>query len=264
MLILEVCRKNFISSLRGEYVDFLIGRITFTIISMATAYILYNLNSGNVSQGFIQATGSSNYLGYMVVGTALYSTTHGILLNVARTLMTERREGTLESVLLIPFQRWKYYSGNQLHQLMVSSLDLILALIIGTMLGVKLNLNITTVTVGLLLFFSSLYGLAMIISLVMIYFKDTFFIQNTLIPIVLVIGGYLFPIDVLPIPLKVLSDLLPIHIALDYIRQGTLSGTDLTITLSTVRYFIPGLVLYICGYLLLPVIERRAIEDYLS
>lgn len=264
MVVLEVCRKNFISSLRGEYVDFIIGRITFTIISMATAYILFNLNKGNVSADFIISTGSNNYLGFMIVGTALYSTTHGILLNVSRTLMTERREGTLEAVLLIPFKRWKYYGGNQLHQLLVSLLDISLALIIGNILGVELDLNITTLLTGIILFLISLYGLSMIVSLLMIYFKDTFFIQNTIIPIVLIIGGYLFSVDVLPIPLKILSDILPIHVAVDLIRKGTLSGTEISFNLSILKRFLPGLILYIAGYLLLPRIERRAIEDYLS
>lgn len=264
MIIIEVFKKNLISSLRGEYVDFIIGRITFTVISMATAYILFNLNNGAVSEQFVISTGSNNYLGFMIVGTALFSTTQGILLNVSRTLMTERREGTLESVLIIPFKRWKYYGGNQLHQLTVSFIDIIIALSIGLLLGVKIDINIITLIIGVLLFFISLYGLAMIVSLLMIYFKDTFFIQNTLIPIILIIGGYLFSVDVLPLPLKILSDLLPIHIAVDLIRKGTLLGYRTSLNPHLIIYFIPGLILLTTGFLLLPWIERRAIEDYLS
>jgi len=77
----------------------------------------------------------------MIVGTALYGTTLGIILNVSRTLMTERREGTLEAVLIIPFSRFQYYSGNQLHQLLLTFLDAILAIILAAILGVSFNFS---------------------------------------------------------------------------------------------------------------------------
>lgn len=264
MILLDVCRKNLISALRGEYLDFLISRLTFTIISFATGYILFNLNNGYVTENFIRSTGSNNYLGFLIIGTALFSTTTGILLNVSRTLMTERREGTLESVLIIPFKRWQYYGGSQLHQFILTGLDLILAIILATTIGVKFNINFPSLLIGVIQFLTTLYGIALITCIAMIYFKDTFFIQNTLLPIVLIIGGYLFPVESLPSPLLTISKVLPINSGIDLIRKGTLLGLPPQINKELILSFAPGLILLIIGYILLPAIERRALEDYLS
>lgn len=264
MILFEVCRKNLISTLRGEYIDFLISRLTFTIISLATGYILFNLNSSSVTNDFIESTGSADYLGFLVIGTALFSTTTGILLNVSRTLMTERREGTLESVLIIPFKRWQYYGGSQLHQFILTGLDAVLAIILASFLGVRFNLNLFSFILGSTQFLITLYGIALITCLIMIYFKDTFFIQNTLLPIILIIGGFLFPVDNLPAPLFTISKFLPISKGLDLIRQGTLLGRYPQLNLELLISFIPGVTLLITGYSLLPTIERRALEDYLS
>lgn len=224
MILFHVCRKNFLSSLRGEYVDFVISRFTFTLFAMATALVLYRLNGRTVTEGFAAAAGSDDYLGFMVVGTALYGTTHGILLNVSRTLMTERREGTLEAVLMIPFARWKYYGGNQLHQLILTSLDAVLALILALILGVRFHFNILNIALGLVQLFTTLYGIALLVSLLMITLKDTFFIQNTIIPLILIIGGYLFPVSVLPAPLAMAAKAVPLHRGVEMVREGVLRG----------------------------------------
>jgi len=117
---------------------------------------------------------------------------------------------------------------------------------------------------GFVLLFTTLYGFALLISLVMISLKDTFFIQNTIIPIILITGGFLFPIHVLPLPLKIFAQLLPIHKAVQMIRDGVLNGKTFYLNTDYLFLLIPGALLLITGFLLLPFIERRALEDYLS
>ncbi|MBI9103080.1 MAG: ABC transporter permease [Spirochaetales bacterium] len=264
MILFSVCRKNLISSLRGEYVDFIISRFTFTFFTMATGFVLYKLGGGRVSQVFQESTGGNNYLGFMVVGTALYGTTHGILLNVSRTLMTERREGTLDSILMIPFSRWQYYGGNQLNQIILTSLDIILACVLSLILGVQFDLNAAGLAAGFFQFFITLYGLALLLSLLMISLKDTFFIQNTIIPIILLIGGYIFPIEVLPGFLRFLSEIVPIHYGVFLIRSAVLEGGGVVGWAPYLKSLIPGLIFLCMGFGLLPVIERKALEEYLS
>jgi ABC-2 type transport system permease protein len=264
MVLFSVCRKNLISSLRGEYVDFIVSRFTFTIFTIATALVLYRLKGNQVSSVFMQSTGHSDYLGFIVIGTALYGTTHGILLNVSRTLMTERREGTLEAVLLIPFSRWKYYGGNQLHQLMLTGLDFVLAVLLASLLGVRFQYNFPGVCAALIQLFLTLYGLALLISLLMISLKDTFFIQNTIIPIILLIGGFLFPVEVLPVPFRILSEIIPVYKGVHMVRESVLLGKSVPLDMVYFYSLIPGVLFLILGFILLPTIERKALEEYLS
>ena len=264
MIIFSVCRKNLISSLRGEYIDFIVSRFTFTILAMATALILYRIQAGRLSRLFLDATGGMDYPGFMIVGTALYGTTHGILLNVSRTLMTERREGTLEAVLVIPFSRIQYYGGNQLFQLMLTGLDVILAVILAAIIGVRFDVDIIFLGIALLQLFVTLYGLALIISLLMIILKDTYFIQNTIIPVVLLIGGYLFPVEALPHPLRILAEIIPVYKGVSMVRGAVLGGSSLPSAIFYIFSLLPGLILLIAGFILLPYIEKKALEEYLS
>ncbi len=264
MILLSVCRKNFVSSLRGEYIDFIISRFTFTLFTMATALVLYNIKGEQVSTAFFISTGHTDYLGFMVIGTALYGTTHGILLNVSRTLMTERREGTLESVLIIPFPRWQYYGGNQLHQLFLSGMDVLLAVLLAISLGVGFQFNLVGTGMALFQLFLTLYGLALLISLLMISLKDTFVIQNTIIPIILLIGGYLFPVEVLPGYLRIFSEIIPVYKGVYMVRASVLQGQAAGLDWYYLQSLIPGTIFLVTGFLLLPLIERKALEEYLS
>ena len=264
MLILKVCRKNLISALRGEYVDFLISRFTFTVFTMATALVLFRLRGGQVAPIFLDSAGGVGYPGFMVVGTALYGTTHGILLNVSRTLMTERREGTLESVLMIPFPRWQYYGGAQLYQFVITGFDVLLAVIIGKIIGLRFDVHPAALIAAAVQFFLTLYGIALLVSLLMIKLKDTYFIQNTIIPLVLLIGGYLFPVEVLPPPLRIAADIFPVHRGVEMIRSAVLRGSWNVSASDYAFSLFPGLLFLILGYLLLPYIERKALEEYLS
>lgn len=264
MLTLSVCRKNLISSLRGEYIDFIISRFTFTVLTMATAVVIYKLKGGQVSPFFIEITGSADYLGFMIVGTGLYGTTHGILLNVSRVFMTERREGTLESVLMAPFPRWQYLSGCQLHQLMLTAFDVLIAVLLAGVLGIRFEVNIIYTIAAMLQLLITLYGLALLISLLMISWKDTFFIQNTIIPIILLIGGYLFPVNVLPVPLRFLAEIIPVYKGVSMVREAVLLNAVLPSVSVYLYSLVPGIVFLVSGYILLPIIERKALEEYLS
>ena len=264
MIILSIIKKNLISSLRGEYIDFIISRFTFTIFTIAIATILYKLNNNQVSNSFLQATNGKDYLGFMIVGTALYGTTQGILLNVSRTLMTERREGTLESILLIPFSRLQYYCGNQLFQLSLTFLDIVIAIAVALMLDVSFQINHISVIAGFIQILTTLFGIALLTSLLMISLRDTFFIQNTIIPIILMIGGYIFPITVLPKPLRLLSEIIPLYKGVNLVRSGVLENFVFIPNKTYLFSLFPGFIAILLGFILLPYIERKAIENYLS
>ncbi len=264
MIIFNVFKKNLISALRGEYTDFFISRLTFILFTVATAFILFRLNSGSVSSSFIRDSGISDYRGFIIIGSALYGTTQGILLNVSRTLMTERREGTLECILIIPFKRQQYYIGNQLHQLSLSIIDFMIASVISAFAGIGYNVNICTVLLGLLQILFTLHGLALITSILMITFRDTFIIQNTLLPLMLLSGGYLFTVESLPPPLLLFSRLIPVNYGVKLVRTGLFTAYSMGSFSEYLINLLPAIILITAGYLLLPLVERTALENYLS
>jgi len=262
MLVFRVAWKNLVSSLRGEYVDFIISRVAFTLLSVGTAAVLFGLNGGRTGAAFGLAPG--RYLGWITVGAALYGTTRGILLNVSRTLMTERREGTLEAVLIAPFPRWQYYGGNQLHQLMLTGMDIAIAAGLSLPLGIEYRFSLLPLIGGTILLFATLYGLALLTSLAMILLKDTFFIQNTLLPLLLILGGYLFPLNVLPPFLRLPGEWLPLQLGVELLRHGCLGAEAAVSAPLYALALLKSVAFLAAGFLLLPFVERRALEDYLS
>ena len=165
--------------------------------------------------------------------------------------MTDKREGILESILLIPFSRLQYYGGNQLHQLMLTGLDVLAGGLIALVIGVEFQIHVQGLCVGILQFFFTLYGLAFLVSLLMISFRDTFFIQNTVIPIILMTGGYIFPVEVLPFPLRIVSFLISVHKGVYLIRDSMLNGGYRDLDWSWSVSFVPGLIFMVIGIILL-------------
>jgi len=147
---------------------------------------------------------------------------------------------------------------------MLTGLDILMALFLAIPLGVEFHFNAASFLLAFIQFFTSLYGLALLMSLLMISLRDTFFIQNTIIPLVLLTGGYLFPVDVLPLPLRVLAELIPVHRGVEMFREAVLLGRTIPFDRLYLLSLVPGIILLLAGYLLLPLIERKALENYLS
>lgn len=264
-LVFSVTRKNIISAFRGEYLDFVISRVCFALFNIASGWIIYSIFKGGLNDNFTRYTGMQDYLGFLIIGTAMYSFTLSIFLNVSRTLMTERREGTLEAVLLAPFFRLKYYFGSLLAQMILVSIDFSALLLVSLLLGVRLKLNLYLLCMGLTLLFLTLLGISVLVSLAMISLRDTFFIQNTLLPLFLLTGGYLFPPNYLPVPLQFIANCLPLNFSVNLIRNGLLISSASQINMvQYLGYLCEALIFTIIGISQLGTIEKAAIEKMLS
>ncbi|MCG8569058.1 MAG: ABC transporter permease [Spirochaetes bacterium] len=265
MIIYSVFKKNLISALRGEYIDFVISRITFILFTISTSLIVYQIYQQKISPEFQQYTGEQHFLGYIMIGSLLYGITHNVFLNVSRTLMTERRAGTLEAILLCPHTRWQYYVGTQLTQLFLTAIDILIILNFAMILKIPFHIDFSLIIPGFFLLWLTLFGISLLTSLLMIYLKDTFFIQNTILPILLLIGGYLFPIEFLPIWLSTMAKWLSLPQAIIWIKQGFLQGN--LYSLDPVLFIIEAsktFIILILSFSLLKRIEINALENYLS
>ncbi len=262
---LAVMRKNLLSALRGEYLDFVLNRVFFALFTVGSSVVLFRLLRGGLAPTFARYAGVGSYLGFVLVGTAMYSFTHSIFLNVGRTLMTERREGTLEAILLAPFARPYYYAGSLLAQLILVSVDLAALLLLGRLLGVTFSFHPLPFALGLALLFLTLLGIAALVSLAMLYLRDTFFVQNTLLPLLLLLGGYIFPVAYLPAPLESLARGLPLSLAVDLVRHGLLVPAPGMLDWAQYLLYLAEAALFggVSLRLLGPV-ERAAIEKHLS
>jgi ABC-2 type transport system permease protein len=216
----------------------------------------------SVSSDFVKFSGTSDYMSYAILGTFTYLFVARTFLNVSRSFITEMREGTLDSLLISPVNYMGYLSGNMLEQTMITSGELLAAMIITLPFGLRFsNINLASTLLCIAITLISLFGMAIILSGIMIYFKDTYLSQNTVFSVIYLTTGVLFPIQYLPKWVQTISSCIPVTYSLRILRSSVLTGLDIT---SQSRDFISlaviSIIYFAVGVLLINKILRKAPE----
>ena len=109
---------------------------------------------------FIQTTGASDYIGYIIVGTTVWMWQNIVLWDVGFALRNEQMRGTLESNWLSPTWRFAFLLGQTGPQLIsVAMFIAITALEFGLFFGVRLNGSVWMILLMLLASIPAVYGL---------------------------------------------------------------------------------------------------------
>lgn len=256
-------RRNFIIQLRAYPKDFFIGNVLSAIYTAVSAFFMYHLLfKGEMKESFAVYAGTKDYISYVVIGNCMYLFMVRTLLNVSRSLITELREGTLESLMLAPFQRVQYFLGNMLQQTVTTSGEVVVMLIVCLPFGVRFSgFNAPAAFIAIVLSLFSYFSLSLILAAVMLYTRDTYISQNTLFAILFLICGVTFPVEYLPESVQWLAQGIPVTVSLDIIRNSTLEGiTALAQTGSYIRIFSMSLIYCIVGFILIKKVEATALE----
>ena len=255
--------KNFISQLRAYPVSFMMGCILSAFYTNLSAWFLYHyLFQGKLTNRFYQLAETKDYMSYVIVGGIIYLFVVRTCLNVSRTLITELREGTLEGLMLAPFARVSYFTGNMILQTVTTTIEAVLAAIIGIFFGLHIGeIQPLYLCVSIVNSLIAFWGLSMILGCIMLYTRDTYISQNTLFAVIFLVCGITFPTQYLPAFVQVLSKLIPVTDAVMLIRQsilGTIS-TD-TFIQGNLRLLILGLLYLVVGFFCMKKIEVIALE----
>ena len=99
-------KKNLMIRVRAYPMNFFIGNTLTGLYTLLGAWLAYHcLFGGSLFPHFVQAAGTADYMSYVAVGSVVYLFVVRTCLNVSRSLISELREGTLESLMLAPFRR---------------------------------------------------------------------------------------------------------------------------------------------------------------
>lgn len=256
-------KRNFIMQLRAYPKDFFIGNTLTGIYTVLSAFFMYQLLfKGNLDDTFKAYSGTGDYMSYVIVGTALYLFVVRTCLNVSRSLITELREGTLDSLMIAPFNRIQYFCGNMLQQTITTSFEIIVMIVISLFFGADFShINFLSFIIGFVFSLFAYFSLSLVLAAVMLYFRDTYISQNTLFALMFLVCGVTFPIEYLPIPLQYLGKLLPVTASFDIIRNSTISGIGILEQVNSFSYLIILSVIYcVLGFTLLKRVEKIALE----
>lgn len=243
--------------------SFMIERVLIGCYTVLFAYFIYNyMFEGNIDEQFFQFTNNMDYLTFVIVGASVYTFAVSTLMNVGRSLMTELREGTLETLLLSPGSRIGYFLGTFLEQFIRSLSEFVVILLFGWILGANLtNINPLSFIVVFVLVMIGFFSQGVFLASLMLYVRDTFIIQNTLFFAMSFLGGMTFPVQYLPVALQHVSYIFPLTYALHLFRSVVIGGQSIILHVITVFELLCVSVTYvIIGFVWLSKVERKLIE----
>lgn len=255
--------KYFITLIRAYPKSFFIGHLMAVFFTVLFADMMYRgLFSSQVDTSFIHYAGTGNYIGYVVIGIMVYTFTVNTLLNVSRSLITERRMGTLESVMMAPYNRGLYFLAYMFAQTLHNAWEIVAAIPILLLFKVQFqSFDIVSFIITLLLTLFAFLGLSLLLANVMLYTRDTYISQNTLFSIIFLICGINFPVQYLPNFVADMGKLIPVTHSVNLLRDILLSGKTIFDEPTAIIYLIvEGIIYCVIGFILLSRVEKIALE----
>lgn len=256
-------KRNLTIHIRAYPKDFFISSVIGSIYTALSAYFIYYLLfNGSVNASFSSFSGTSDYMSYVILGNCMYLYVVRTCLNVSRSLITEKREGTLESLMLAPFKRVQYFVGNMFEQTITTTCEMIITVLVAMPFGLSFGgINVLSAMLAFLVSLFAYFSLSLILASIMLYFNDTYISQNTLFALLFLVCGVTFPVQYLPQSLQIISKIIPVTASIDLVRNSVISGAGI---MQQGKDFIEVIALSImyclAGFKLLKKVEIIALE----
>ena len=209
---------------------------------------------------FERLAGTSDFMGFIVIGTTIWMWQNIVLWEVGSALRQEQMRGTLETNWLSPTWRFSYLLASGASQFLTMLLFMIVAAFeFSLLLGVHFQAHLGVVLLVVLMSFPSIYGLAFAFASLVISAKEVSAFVYLVRGLVMVFCGITFPIALLPDWMQIVARWLPQSYIIHAMRAATLSGATLQALLpdlSALTGF--GAFWLVTGYLMFKLMERRA------
>lgn len=255
--------RNWTVTLRAYPWSFFIGSLLTSALVVGVGYLGYTvLTEGGLSPDFERFAGTGDYLTFLILGVAAYRFVVRMMLAVSRALITERREGMLESLLLVPSSRLAYFVGVGVHATVMVAAETLVLLALAAPFGLDLS-RVAPVTLLVVLSVSlvGIFGLSLVLGALMLATGDTYISQNTLFATIALVSGFMFPVAYLPDAAQWLGRALPVTWAVEAMRAAALQGASLTAVAPGLAVAgLLGLGYAYVGFQLLVPAQARALE----
>ena len=233
--------------------------VLFPAIYILSARALAGPDGSEVAN-FAAATGTSDYMGYIVIGTTVWMWQNISLWSVGFALRNEQFRGTLESNWLAPVWRFSFPLGSGLLQALTMVVFLALA---GVQFRLLYGVRLEGDPLLLLLVFAasvpSIYGLGLAFASLIMAVQEANAFVFLVRGLVMVFCGVTFPVGVLPASMQAVAAWLPPTYAIRAIRTAALTRATLADLLPDVAIWLGfGAAWMLAGYLAFVWVDRRA------
>jgi len=209
---------------------------------------------------FMETTGATNFIGYIIIGTTVWMWQNIVLWDVGFALRNEQMRGTLESNWLSPTWRFSYLLGHTGPQI-VSMLMFIgvTAVEFGLLFNVRLNGSVWMILLMMLAAIPSIYGLGFAFASLVITVKEANAFVFLIRGLVMIFCGITFPISLLPGWMQAIASWLPQTYLIHGMRAAAFSNAGIAELLpDLVPLLLFGTAWLVVGYFTFLWMERRA------
>lgn len=260
-VLLAILRRQITNFVRyPTWVLFIFFFPLFLIADYVFLGKLFAGPGGEATASFQEVAGTSDYVGFMIIGGASLAWLFSVLWGVGQSLREEQLQGTLETNWVAPVPRFVLLLGRSLTSIVIQTLSTVLVLI-GTYFFFDFHFqgNIFLVFLILTLAILSLYGLGFIFAGLILLFKEPHSLTELVGSLLVVICGVIYPLAVLPLWMQKIGRCIPLTWAVQELRAVLLQGAGFQEiapglgVLALWALVMPGL-----GFFIFSLIERRA------
>jgi ABC-2 type transport system permease protein len=218
------------------------------------------LVGGLTSSSFAQATGTPDYIPFIVIGAVLNSFVSTLLNGMGDNLRRETLQGTLDYVLAAPCNKASVLIGKALSESISSTLFAISQFAISLLLfpiSVSLGVMLPVFFIVILLILG-LYGLSIVFAAFSLMYKQSHGFGQTVGYVFYIFSPVRYPVESLPVAAQIFSKLLPLTYAIIIVRSLMLVGADLSsVYMEVLALVIIDAVLIVVGFLLFNYMEEK-------
>lgn len=209
---------------------------------------------------FAQAAGTSDFLGFIAIGTMVWMWQNVVLWNVGTDLREEQMRGTLETNWLTPAWRFSFLLGSSFtHMVTMIFFMLVAGLEYGLIFGVRFQGSPLLTLLIILVSIPSIYGLGFAFASLVITAREANAFVFLVRGLVMIFCGITFPLSVMPGWMQAVGYCLPSTYTIHAMRAVLLNGADFSAILPDLQALLLfGIALLAAGYLLFNWMERRS------
>lgn len=259
--LVAVARRSWLLFVR--YPSWVIAFFIWPLIFPLSYFLTGRALAGPDGSGlklFTQTAGTSDFLGYIAIGTMVWMWQNVVLWNVGTDLREEQKRGTLETNWLTPAWRFSFLLGSSFtHMLTMIFFMLVAGLEYVLIFGVRFQGSPLLTLLIILVSIPSIYGLGFAFASLVITAKEANAFVFLVRGLVMIFCGITFPVSVMPGWMQTVGHYLPPTYTIHAMRAILLNDAGIGVILpDLLALLLFGIVLLAAGYLLFTWMERRS------
>ncbi|MEQ7123828.1 ABC transporter permease [Actinopolymorpha sp. B11F2] len=164
---------------------------------------------------------------YAIVGGACLALLFGMLFSAGEILDDERQRGTLGNLFLAPCSRYAWLGGFQLFAVLESLATAALTFTTGAVVfGLTVDIAPLTLLVTLVFFICCMWGVSMMVGAIGVAIRNANQLSNLLFVPILMVGGTMYPIALMPDWLRIPARFLPFGYGIQALVDATTKGAS--------------------------------------